>query len=386
MRRAMPAAPAASPRDETTPTRARHWVVFFAVTLALISYTDRVVIAQAAGHIQQDLGLIADPDGLGLLHLFLRVHVVRDSRADGWATDGAPRSSCCGWSLSGRSSPPPPAGPGATLSMLVCRFLFGVGEAGVLPQPRQGLHALAAGRRARAGPGPHVVRGSLGRRRHPVPSWPCSFEHVSWRHGFRDVRRPRSRLGSLLLLLVSRRSERPSGGERGGAGSHPARGRRYRPDAREPTPWRDILGNRSVLLLWLQYFLLSYGWWFYIQWLPTYLKEARGFALQKDAVHGRPPRGPAPLPRRHRLLAQRLAAAAARPPLRGHGARAQGPGLLRPRPARGSFLLFHSAREPVLGHVGHGLGRALPTTSRSPSRGPPAWTWAESTPAPWRAA
>ena len=51
-------------------------------------------------------------------------------------------------------------------------------------------------------------------------------------------------------------------------------------------PGRLILGNRSVLLLWLQYFLLSYGWWFYIQWLPTYLKEARGFALPKDALAG----------------------------------------------------------------------------------------------------
>ena len=55
---------------------------------------------------------------------------------------------------------------------------------------------------------------------------------------------------------------------------------------REATPWALILGNRSVLLLWLQYFLLSYGWWFYIQWLPTYLKEARGFALPKDALLG----------------------------------------------------------------------------------------------------
>ena len=39
------------------PTHARHWVVVFAVTLALISYTDRVVIAQAATNIQGELSL-----------------------------------------------------------------------------------------------------------------------------------------------------------------------------------------------------------------------------------------------------------------------------------------------------------------------------------------
>src|SRR6185436_8997089 len=28
----------------------------------------------------------------------------------------------------------------------------------------------------------------------------------------------------------------------------------------------------------------SYGWYFYITWLPTYLKEARGLELQKGAL------------------------------------------------------------------------------------------------------
>jgi len=34
----------------------------------------------------------------------------------------------------------------------------------------------------------------------------------------------------------------------------------------------------------LQYFCFSWGWYFYITWLPTYLKEARGLDLAKSAV------------------------------------------------------------------------------------------------------
>ncbi len=45
------------PAQPQGPTHARHWVVVFAVTLALISYTDRVVIAQAATNIQAELSL-----------------------------------------------------------------------------------------------------------------------------------------------------------------------------------------------------------------------------------------------------------------------------------------------------------------------------------------
>ncbi|MGA3206125.1 MAG: MFS transporter, partial [Bryobacteraceae bacterium] len=39
------------------PTHARHWVVFFAVTLAILSYIDRVVMSQAAKPISAELHL-----------------------------------------------------------------------------------------------------------------------------------------------------------------------------------------------------------------------------------------------------------------------------------------------------------------------------------------
>src|SRR6185295_653444 len=39
-------------------------------------------------------------------------------------------------------------------------------------------------------------------------------------------------------------------------------------------PWRKLLGSRSVWLLWGQYFCMSYGWYFYITWMPTYLNES----------------------------------------------------------------------------------------------------------------
>jgi hypothetical protein len=39
------------------PSRARYWVIVFAVTLAILAYIDRVAISQAAPVISQDLGL-----------------------------------------------------------------------------------------------------------------------------------------------------------------------------------------------------------------------------------------------------------------------------------------------------------------------------------------
>ena len=40
-------------------------------------------------------------------------------------------------------------------------------------------------------------------------------------------------------------------------------------------PWMRLLASRSVWMLWIQYFCMAYGWYFYITWLPTYLQEER---------------------------------------------------------------------------------------------------------------
>ena len=48
-------------------------------------------------------------------------------------------------------------------------------------------------------------------------------------------------------------------------------------------PWKRLLTSRSVWLLWLQYASLSYGWAFFITWLPTYLRETRGLELNQNA-------------------------------------------------------------------------------------------------------
>jgi len=49
-------------------------------------------------------------------------------------------------------------------------------------------------------------------------------------------------------------------------------------------PWGKFLRSKQVWLLSGQYFCLSYGWYFYITWLPTYLREARHVTLDQGAL------------------------------------------------------------------------------------------------------
>jgi hypothetical protein len=41
-------------------------------------------------------------------------------------------------------------------------------------------------------------------------------------------------------------------------------------------PWRRFLGSRTTWLLWAQYFFFSYCWYFYVTWLPKFLKDSYG--------------------------------------------------------------------------------------------------------------
>src|SRR5713226_10782574 len=49
--------------SEQTPTRVRYWVIVFAVSLAVITYIDRVCISQAAPDISRDLGFSKEQMG-----------------------------------------------------------------------------------------------------------------------------------------------------------------------------------------------------------------------------------------------------------------------------------------------------------------------------------
>jgi len=49
-------------------------------------------------------------------------------------------------------------------------------------------------------------------------------------------------------------------------------------------PWGRFVGSRQVWMICLQYFCLSYGWYFYITWLPTYLKEGRHLTLVSSTL------------------------------------------------------------------------------------------------------
>ncbi len=117
---------------QVTPTNARRTVTIFAVTLAIITYIDRVCIAQAAPAMRRDLGLTAIQMGWAF-SVFTWAYALFEVPG-GWLGDriGARRvlmRIVLWWSLFTAAT----GWVWNLTSLLVTRTLFGAGEAGAFP-------------------------------------------------------------------------------------------------------------------------------------------------------------------------------------------------------------------------------------------------------------
>jgi MFS family permease len=254
-------------------------VIVFAVTLAVITYIDRVCISQAAPLISRDLGLSREQMGyvfsaFGLAYALFEI-------PSGYLGDrfGARKvlmrivvlwsffTIATGWARS-------------FTSIVVTRFMFGAGEAGCFPNLTKAFTTwLPSEERVRA-------QGILWM----AARWGGAFtpllvvnvlKVMSWRNAFglfgavgliwaalfyrwyRDNPRDNENIGAAELQMIE-------------ASQHLA--------GHVNVPWGRLLHSRQVRLLCLQYFCLSYGWYFYITWLPTYLQEGRHLSLGNSAL------------------------------------------------------------------------------------------------------
>jgi ACS family glucarate transporter-like MFS transporter len=264
----------------TTPTRARYVVTAFAVTLALITYIDRVGISVAAPSIRNDLGLSSIQLGWALA-AFGWAYAVFEIPG-GWLGDRiGPRrvlmriviwwsifTAATGWAWNASS-------------LVVTRALFGAGEAGAFPNmTRMFTTWLPVKERERAQALLWLATRVSGAF---TPLLVASLiTTISWRRTFELF----GIIGVIWAVLFywwfrDQPSEHPSVNAAELALLPPVHETAI---AHTGVPWRLIFSSPHVWLLSIQYMCLAYGWWFYINWLPTYLREARGTGIRMGAL------------------------------------------------------------------------------------------------------
>lgn len=262
------------------PSRVRHLVTGFAVALAVITYVDRVAISVAAPFISADLGL-SKTQMAWALAAFGWAYAVFEIPG-GWLGDKiGPRRVLLRivlwWSaFTAATSFAWNAG-----SLIVIRALFGAGEAGAFPNLTRVLTTwLPAHERERAQATVWLATRISG------AFTPLLVAMLIGAFGWRRTFEIFGVLGAVWAILFYR-------WYRDAPADHPSINEAELALLPPPTetaiahtgvPWRRIFSTPSVWLLSIQYMCLAYGWWFYINWLPTYLRESRGTTLRMGAL------------------------------------------------------------------------------------------------------
>jgi MFS family permease len=255
------------------PSRARHTVLGFALAVMGVAYLDRVAISSAAPAMKADLG-ISDTQ-MGLVFSAFTLAYALFEVPSGWLADRFGARSTLARIVLWWSAMTAATGAATGFgSLLTLRWLFGMGEAGVLPSLSRAFSRwLPATARGQAF-GLTLMAAALGgAATQPIVVW--LLARVSWRQAFpifgavgivwvaawlrwfRDDPRTHPAVNAAELALIGNEPETP----------HPR------------VPWARFR-SRGVVSLCAMYFCAIYGWYFYITWLPTYLLRGRGFDFQ----------------------------------------------------------------------------------------------------------
>jgi MFS transporter, ACS family, glucarate transporter len=262
------------------PTRARYVTVAFCIALAIITYIDRVCIAQAAPSIQRDLGL--SKIEMSWAFWIFGVAYALFEVPGGWLGDRmGPRrvlmriviwwsffTAATGWAWS-------------FVSLLVTRTLFGAGEAGAYPNMTRVFTVWLPTRERERAQAVLWFASRWGGALTPLLV-ASILEYVSWRRAF-ELFGVLGAAWAIVFYLWYRDDP----------GTHSSVNRAELAMLPPPSetarvhgamPWRLLLNSRQVWLLCAQYACLAYGWWFYVTWLPSYLSEVRGTSIKLGAL------------------------------------------------------------------------------------------------------
>jgi MFS transporter, ACS family, glucarate transporter len=279
-----------TPITAAAPTRVRLGVLGFACSLAAITYLDRACFGTAEAYIREPLGLSDISDLTAAIAAFNLAYALFEVPA-GWLGDVfGPRLALIRvvlwWSLFTAVTAFIGVIPAFGLGMLVVvRFLFGMGEAGAFPNITRALHNwFPVAERGSAQGAVWMSARLVGGLTPLIWTAIVVWAGIPWRFAFilfgvigvlwciafarRFRNRPEESADVNPEELAWIRSSDPGGVE-------PAKAR---------VPWTRLLKNRNLWALCVMYFLMSYGWYFNINFLPACLETL--FDVPKESFWG----------------------------------------------------------------------------------------------------
>jgi len=257
-------------------------VLWLTVAVYMITYMDRTAIASAIPFIQKEFGISTVTVGW-ILSSFSCGHALFQVPG-GWLGDRlGPRRALtaivCWWSFFTAMT----AMSWNAVSMVLTRFLFGVGEAGAFPIATRSLSRWILPSERGYAQGVTHAGSRLGASLTPplvvaltvAYGWRSPFFvfdaigiawAVVWFFYYRDTPSEHSSVNQAELSII-----------------HDAIGKRS--GTTRSVPWRAILACRTLWIMSAMYFCYGYCINVYLAWFPSYLSDHRGFSMKQMGLY-----------------------------------------------------------------------------------------------------
>lgn len=265
-----------SQSDKPVKVRVRWRVLMMLFLLSIITYMDRVCISTTAPEMMKELGLSSFQMGVvfsAFIFSYGLLEIPGGWMADRWGARAILTRIVLWWSFFTAAT----AWAWSYVSLLVIRLLFGAGEAGAFPSCSSAVARWFPSTERGRAQGTLLTGTRLGGAVAPglvvlLMQW------LGWRKVFTVF----AGLGvAWALVWVVWYRNTPQ--------EHPAVSRDELEEIRRNQPltparslsidWSALLGNRNLWAICIMYAGYTYGLYFYLTWLPTYLLKARGVSL-----------------------------------------------------------------------------------------------------------
>lgn len=260
--------------------KVRYLILGIMCLMYFIAYVDRVNISVAGPLIRQEMGLT--PTQLGLVFSAFAYPYAAMQIFGGWLSDKfGPRLVLTALSIIWAAATILSGVTWGIMSLIVFRFLLGVGEGGAFPTATRAFtYWMPATERGFAQGITHSFARLGGAITPPVVLAIVAL--YGWRESFLV-------LGAISLIWtivyvwffrntpIEHKWVKPEELKEIGVRSD-----EIKKAAKGKTPWRQMISR-----MWLVTFVdFCYGWslWVFLTWLPSYLKDARGFDLKHLAL------------------------------------------------------------------------------------------------------
>ena len=263
--------------QDSLPSRQRYWLVFLLFLHTVNTYMDRVCISAAKGSMQNDISGLQDDQMMGYVFGIFAIGYALFQIPAGWFSDRAgPRAALTIVVIIWSAFTAMTGAVYTAVSLLIVRFLFGVGEAGAYPGATRALYSWLPAKERGIGQGIFHSGARVGAAG-SLLLMPWLIEQIGWRWTFvangviglvwgvvwwvwyRNNPADHSRVnpGEVQLIEDGLREEVVR-------------------EQQTPIPYVQIVTSANVLLAMFQYAASNITFFISITWLQPYITETWG--------------------------------------------------------------------------------------------------------------